>query len=143
MGKQPESDASSKAAAEIAAMMRPGSGSTAIALVLGLVGAALGGAVGYWAFGWCKQQGFYALVLPGALLGLGFGLAARKSHFGFGLISGLLALVLGLICEWKYFNSDESLFPFLKQLDQLQPVTWIMIAIGSALAFSFGKGRPR
>ena len=37
----------------------------------GLAGAALGGIVGYLVFGWLARQGLYALVLPGASLGLG------------------------------------------------------------------------
>ena len=39
--------------------------------VLVLNGAVGGGLVGYFRFLWIARQGFYALVLPGGLLGVG------------------------------------------------------------------------
>jgi hypothetical protein len=39
-------------------------------LLRGLVGAVVGGVTGYYAFGWALSQGYYAMVVPGALLGL-------------------------------------------------------------------------
>ena len=35
--------------------------------LLTLCGAICGGALGYFAFGWMLNQGFYAMVLPGGL----------------------------------------------------------------------------
>ena len=43
--------------------------------VPGLVGGVVGGMAGYFVFAWLSRQGFWAPVLPGALAGLGCGLA--------------------------------------------------------------------
>ena len=42
----------------------------------GLIGGAVGGLVGYFLVGWVSRQGFYAMILPGALVGLGCGQAS-------------------------------------------------------------------
>ena len=39
--------------------------------VMAGLAAAAGGVVGYFAFIWIARQGFYALMLPGGLAGLG------------------------------------------------------------------------
>ena len=112
-------------------------------LLLGLVGAAIGGVVGYLLFGWIASQGFYALIIPGAALGFGFALGARRHRVGYGVLCAILALGLGLFSEWRNFpfNADESLGYFLTHLHQLKPMTWIMILIGCVFAFSLGQGR--
>jgi hypothetical protein len=47
--------------------------------ILVLLGAFAGGLVGYFGFLWIARQGFYALVLPGGLLGVGASLFRNKS----------------------------------------------------------------
>ena len=42
-----------------------------ISNMLGLVGALLGGVLGFYTFGWVLEHGFLGLMIPGALLGLG------------------------------------------------------------------------
>ena len=54
----------------------------AIDVLRGLIGAAVGGAVGYFAFGWLVSQGFYAVALPGVLLGIGLGLQREHQPSG-------------------------------------------------------------
>ena len=49
-----------------------------ISNLLGLVGAIAGGVLGFYTFGWLSRQGFYGLIIPGAFLGLGCSLLARK-----------------------------------------------------------------
>ena len=110
-------------------------------LVLGLVGAAIGGAVGYFLFAWILGQGFYAIVIPGAALGFGFALGARRHNIGYGVLCAVLALGLGLFAEWKQFNADSSLGKFVRNVHQLEPITWILIVIGCICAFSIGQGR--
>ena len=51
--------------------------SSAFVFLRGVLGGAVGGVVGYLLFRWLLTKGFYALVMPGALLGLGAGLATR------------------------------------------------------------------
>ena len=42
-----------------------------ISNLLGLVGAIIGGVLGFYTFGWLFYYGFYGLMIPGAFLGLG------------------------------------------------------------------------
>ena len=50
-----------------------------ISNLLGLVGAALGGVAGFYAYNWILNQGFVGLMIPGAFLGLGCSLLAQAS----------------------------------------------------------------
>jgi hypothetical protein len=104
--------------------------------LLVLAGAAAGGTLGYLGFFWIAQQGFYALVLPGGLLGLGASLAPNR-WIGWAVICGAAALALGLYTEWQFapFKADESMSYFMTHLHQLKPVTWLMILVGAAIGF--------
>ena len=51
-----------------------------------MAGAATGGAIGYFAFFLLASQGLYALVLPGALVGLGFGALSRRRSLLDGIV---------------------------------------------------------
>ena len=111
--------------------------------VLGILGAVIGGAVGFWAFRWIAGQGFYALMLPGALLGLGFGYLSRRASVAGGIVCGVFGVGFGVFSEWKCFpfNADESFEFFISHLYELSPVTLIMIVFGGVFAFWFGRGR--
>jgi len=62
---------------------------------LALVGAAVGGLLGYLLFMWLTRHGIYGLALPGGLLGVGAGLFKSRSIW-VAVICGLAALALGL-----------------------------------------------
>jgi hypothetical protein len=103
-------------------------------LVLG--GATVGGLIGYFGFLWIAQQGFYALVLPGGLVGMGAGLFRNRS-VPICVICGILALGLGLLAEWQFapFIKNGSLGYFLTHVHQLRALTLIMIAAGTFIGF--------
>jgi hypothetical protein len=109
--------------------------------LLGLLGAILGGVVGFYTFGWILGQGFYGPMIPGALLGGGCGLLARHSSRARGILCGVAALLLGLFAEWRYrpFSVDESLSYFLGHLTSLTLLTWIMIIAGALIGAWLGK----
>lgn len=111
--------------------------------VRGVIGAIVGGIVGTIVFVWLARQGLYALVLPGAMLGLGCAILLKRGSNIAGILCGLAALPLGLFCEWKIlpFVKDPSLSYFVTHLHDLRPVTWIMVGIGVAFAYWLGKGR--
>ncbi len=99
------------------------------------------GSPGYVLFFWIAQQGLYALVLPGAAIGLGCGLLARHRSALRGTLCAIAALGLGLYTEWKFspFRAD-SRFPYMVlHFYELKPITLIMIGLGAALAFYLGK----
>jgi len=104
--------------------------------LLVLCGAAAGGTLGYFTFFWVLTQGFYGLVLPGGLLGLGAGIARNRSIW-LAVGCGLLAIALGLFTEWRYapFIKDESLGYFLLHPHELKPITLLMIALGGLIGF--------
>lgn len=116
-----------------------------ISNLLGIVGAAVGGTVGYLLFGWIATQGFYGIMIPGGLLGFGCGLLASHKSELRGVACGLAAVILGLYCEWKVFpfTKDGSLDYFLKHLGDLRPLTWIMIVVGSVIAYYLARAPGR
>lgn len=109
-------------------------------LALGIVGGIAGGFAGGLICKFLADQGFYGVILPGALVGLGFALAARKGHFGFGAVSGVLGLLAGLLTQWKVYSDEPSFFKLVGELKDYSIVTWIMLGLGAVLAFTIGKG---
>jgi hypothetical protein len=109
--------------------------------ILGLIGAVAGGVLGYYTFQWIYHHGFYGMMIPGALLGLGCGLLAQHPSQVRGVICGLAALGLGLFTEWSFFpfRDDNSPVYFLKNITALSPVTLGMIAAGAFFAYWLGK----
>jgi hypothetical protein len=103
---------------------------------MALVGAAIGGAVGYFLFFWIAKLGFYGLMIPGAMLGLGAGMFRNRS-IAVAVICGLAALILGLFTEWKFrpFIKDEGLGFFVANILNLSPVTLVMIVLGGVVGF--------
>ena len=86
--------------------------------ILGLIGAAAGGVLGYYTFRWIFDHGFYGMMIPGAFVGLGCGLLAQHPSQVRGALCGLAALCLGLYTEWTFFPfaKDQSLTFFLKNV---------------------------
>ena len=111
--------------------------------LLGIVGGIVGGAIGYFAFFLIARQGLYAIVLPGALLGLGCGRLSGIQSNALGVVCGLVALLLGFFTEWRFFPFivDGSFAYFITHVHNLKFITLIMIAVGGLFGFWFGKGR--
>ena len=109
-----------------------------VRVFLSLVGAALGGILGHYAFGWILRQGFYAPMVPGACLGLGCGLLSRGKSITRGVLCLLAALGLGLYTRWTHDANDKSFPYFLSHFYELTPITQLMIGLGALLASWFG-----
>jgi hypothetical protein len=101
-----------------------------------LLGGLVGGTVGYFLFFWIAGQGFYGLILPGGLLGLGAGVSRATSRL-LPAVCGILALLLGLLTEWRFapFAADGSLGYFLSHIHQLKPLTLLLIGAGGLIGF--------
>ena len=112
-------------------------------VALGLLGAVIGGAVGYFAFFWIARQGLYALILPPALLGFTAGVCARRRSTPLALVCGLAGLALGLFVEWRFapFVADSSLLYFMTHIHTLKPITMLMLALGAFLSYRLALGR--
>ena len=105
------------------------------------IGGVAGGVVGYRIFFWLTGQGFYGMMIPGALLGLGSGLLARHPSQVRGLVCGLAGLALGVYTEWKFapFLKDDSLTFLLTHLQDKTPIKLLMIGLGAVFAYWLGK----
>lgn len=111
-------------------------------LPFGLIGAVLGGTLGYFAFFWAVDQGFYGLMLPPGLLGLGASLGARGRSQPLAIFCGVLGLWLALYTEWRYapFRADESFSYFIKHVHKLKPLTLLFVAVGTFLSYRLALG---
>ena len=118
---------------------------TSAHVVRAILGGAVGAIVGYAIFAWLVGQGFYALAIPGAALGLGCGFATRRSSLPTGFVCGVLAVLLGLVAEWRFFPflKDDTFHYFVSHSHELKPLTWVMIAAGGIFGAYFGRGRDR
>jgi len=101
-----------------------------------LLGAAVGGLLGYIIFFGLAGRGLYGLALPGGLLGLGAGIFKTRSK-AVPIVCGLVALALGPFTEWCYepFVADGSLRYFVSHIGHLQPITLVMLAAGTLIGF--------
>jgi hypothetical protein len=106
----------------------------------GALGALVGGTLGYYTFGLLVRQGFYAMMIPGALMGLGCSLVARDASKARGVACAVAALALGIFAEWRFFpfNADPSLGFFLAHLGDLSGLTMLMIVAGAGFAYGLG-----
>jgi fructose-specific phosphotransferase system IIC component len=115
-----------------------------IDFVPGLIGGVVGGIAGYFLVYWISQQGFYAPVLPGALAGLGCGLASRTDSLPRGIACAVLAVIVGLITEWLvFYRPVETTFAnfqgFLTQFPKEPMVTKLLLGLGVFLGFWWGR----
>lgn len=114
-------------------------------LLAALGGTLAGGTVGYFAFIWIARQGFYALILPGAMAGLGASLLVSDRSVLRGVLCGLFAVGLGMFAEWRFapFIKDDHFGYFLAHVSRLQPITLLMIAAGGGFGYWLALGKDR
>ena len=110
--------------------------------VHGVVGAVVGGLIGFFAFKWILTQGFYALLIPPGLLGLGAGYAIRGRSLPFAIAWSVAAIGLELFTEWRFFpfEADGSFLFFLTHLHKRKPLTLVMLVIGPIIGFRLALG---
>ncbi|MHC5538041.1 hypothetical protein ACYOEI_07385 [Singulisphaera rosea] len=107
----------------------------------GLVGAVVGGVLGYKIFVWLADHQYYGLMIPGALLGLGCNVLSLHASRARGIACGIAAAVLSFYCEWVVapFKIDDTFGYLVSHAYNLSPVTLVMIAAGTGFAFWLGK----
>jgi hypothetical protein len=114
---------------------------------LAIVAAAVGGVAGIYVFAWLLERGLYAMILPGAAVGLGGTLLMRKRSPTFGVVCGVMALLVGLFAHWKVRwpgdADDPGLFFVMTHPHQLPTLALLMILLGCACAFWFGFGQAK
>jgi hypothetical protein len=89
------------------------------------------------------RQGFYALVLPGALVGIGAGMVLKERSVPLMVICGLMGLGFGIFSEWRFgpFMVDKSFGYFIRHLPDLLPLTKLMLAMCGVCGAYFARGR--
>ena len=113
--------------------------------LFGLVGALVGGGVGFVLFRWIAGQGFYAPFVVGGVAGLGCLLLARHVSIGRGVAVGILAVVMEVLAEWAVFPfaRDNSLGFFLRNVPALPPIKLVLIGVGGLIAGWLGRDSLR
>src|SRR3954469_23841302 len=87
----------------------------------------VGGAIGFFLFGWFLKYGFYAMIAPGGLAGLGAAVFKHRSKL-LPIVTGVSALCLGFATEWLQRPwRDDTFSYFIRHLSDLSPVAWLMI----------------
>ena len=96
----------------------------------------MGGFLGYLGFVLLVDRGYYALVLPGGLLGLVAGIPRSRSLM-VPALCGILGIAAGLLAEYRFapFVADRSLGYFLIHAIELQPMTLFLIGLGGLIGF--------
>src|SRR5271157_4934462 len=116
----------------------------AVKWLLGLAGAVGGGIAGFFIFyGLCTVR-LYALVVPGAVLGLAAGALLKERMPLFGVLCAALALLLGFFCHWWMripSDGEEPGFCYLlAHPSHITPIFLVMIVLGALCAYWFGQG---
>lgn len=110
-----------------------------------LVGAVVGGAIGYGLFWWQQQTGVWIVAATGICLALGAGLMGTCRSFRAGVVFCLAAVAFTLIIAWHNdpLSRDRSLFDYAAEVPRRPAnVLWTYLAVAAA-GFWFGMGRNR
>lgn len=116
-----------------------------VALLRGIVGGFIGGAVGYFLFQWLLDQGYYALAIPGAFVGIGCAILSRVQSTLLGALCAVAGIALAVFLEWHNypFKDDPSLSFFVRNVHELPGPKQLMILLSGVFAFWFGRGTRR
>ena len=100
--------------------------------------------LGWFGFHWLVGQGLLAPMLPGALLGLGCGVASGGRSQALGVLCAAGGTIIGLLAYWRVLLlEDDSLWFFVTHLHERSPVSLLMFGLGGLFAYWFGLGRER
>jgi hypothetical protein len=105
-------------------------------------GGIVGGVIGFYIFHWAVRQGFFALIVPGAMVGMiaGFGIGSRSQPFA--IACGVAGLAVGLFTQWTFVNRAVTmdLMEFLMKIKDQKPLTLIMLVLGTFFSYRLALG---
>lgn len=119
---------------------------SAMVIAKGVLGAIAGGVLGFFAFEWLSSVGLYAIVLPGAFVGLGCGMLARNRSIFFAVFCFVIGIVSSLLGEWhtKWFvddaGNDQGLAYFIQHIHQSRGgIALIAVLLNGVIAGWLGR----
>lgn len=110
----------------------------------GVVGAGVGAIVGFIIFYLALKYGaMYALVLPGAMIGLCRAVGTKTFSIPLGIGCGVFALALSLWIEWSFIvhPDDWGIVDFLLHLHEKPWRNVVSLIAGPLMGLWFGLGR--
>ncbi len=113
-------------------------------LWFGVIGGVLGGVVGYFGFfAALEHASLYAMVMPGAFIGLGRAIGSPTKSIPMGVVCGVAAVVLSLVIEWQItpLNDDATIADFFAGLPNKPFRNLASLVAGPLMALWFGVGR--
>lgn len=133
-------DKPSEAATQIRNAMPP---SPTISWIRGIVGAIVGATIGLIAYKWLLSNcGAYAGMLPGGMVGIGFGISAgRRLGWSAGILCAIAGLVFGFWAHAANSAPPESLLEYLQEYQAIPGYYLIMIGLGAIASGWFAQGR--
>lgn len=109
--------------------------------IFAIVGALVGGVAGFFLFRWLLVGfGLYAAAIPGAFVGLGAGYLQTRRNAAVGIFAGIAALMAGIYSDYFVTIGAADIFEYLTGQG---PATWLMIALGTYVGYSYGGGSDR
>ncbi|MGO9598794.1 MAG: hypothetical protein ACLP7Q_12465 [Isosphaeraceae bacterium] len=108
---------------------------------LAFLGALAGGLLGYYTFQWLYYHGFYGMMIPGALIGLGSGLLTQAPSKARGFVCAATAMGQSVLMEWKFFPfiASSRFRYFVRHFLEVNSVHLAMIAAGAFFAYWLAK----
>ncbi len=115
-----------------------------IEFVPGLIGGAVGAALGYLAVAYLlRNSGFWVPILPGAFAGIACGQLSAVGSKRRGVANGLIGLAAAIFAQWRLFSPpfefDGSLPAYCRHLLELPPLTLGLMVLNGLLAFWWGR----
>ena len=130
----------SQAATQIQKAVLP---NPAINWIRGIVGAIIGAVIGFFVFKWLLLNfGAYAGMLPGGLLGIGFGIAAgRKMGWPAGILCAIAGLLFGCWADAATNAPPITLVEYFQNYKMIPGYSLLMVGLGALASGWFATGR--
>ena len=132
-------DKPSEAATQIQKAIPP---NPTVSWIRGIVGAIVGAIAGFLVYKWLLSNfGAYAGMLPGGMVGIGFGIGAgRRLGWPAGILCAIAGLVFGCWADAATNDPAQSLLEYLQDYKRIPGYSVLMIGLGALASGWFARG---